>query len=358
MVLPVVSRERIEKTLEARWGLRGTLVPLDGERDLNFRVQVRGQPEGPSRVFKVCNASEDASMLECQEQVLARMAGLDGLEFPRVIPTVDGEGRATVRADDGSVHLCRLTSWVGGRLLSGVDPRGAALHRSLGQCIARVDQALQDFRHPALERPLPWDLCRAMEVLEAYRLPDADPGREDLIAGFAGLYRDRVLAVSDSLRRGAIHNDANDNNLLVGRPAGADERVCGLIDFGDILYGWLVSDVAIACAYAMLDRDRPLDVAADIVAGYHEQCPLLPEEVGVVFPLACIRLCLSVCISHHHQIVEPENRYLGIGTEPAWRMLEYLSGVPPDHATRLFGDRCGLEADPGPAVITDRLSGR
>ena len=342
VALPVVSRERIEETLAARWGLRGTLVPLDGERDLNFRVIVRGQPERRSGVFKVCNASEEASMLECQGQVLGRMADLDGLEFPRVIPTVDGESWATVRADDGSLHLCRLTNWVGGRLFSGVDPRGAALHRSLGQCIARVDQVLQDFRHPALERPLPWDLCRAMEVLEAYRLPDADSGREDLIAGFIALYRDRVLTVSDALRRGTIHNDANDNNILVGLQAGTNERVCGLIDFGDILYGWLVSDVAIACAYAMLDRDHPLDVAADIVAGYHEYFPLLPEEVDVVFPLACIRLCLSVCIAFHHQNVEPENRYLGIGTVPAWRMLEILSEVSPNYPTHLFRGRCGL----------------
>ena len=342
VALPVVSRERIEETLAARWGLRGTLVPLNGERDLNFRVLVREQPEGRSRVFKICNASEDASMLECQEQVLARMAALDGLEFPRVIPTVDGESRATIRTDDGGLHLCRLTSWVDGRLFSGVNPRGATLHRSLGQCIARVDQALQEFRHPALERPLPWDLCRAVEVLEAYRLPDADPGREDLIAGFTDLYRDRVLTVSDALRRGAIHNDANDNNILIGLPAGTNERVCGLIDFGDILYGWLVSDVAIACGYAMLDSDNPLDVAADIVAGYHEQFPLLPEEVGVVFPLVCIRLCLSVCIAFHHQFVEPENSYLGIGTTSSWRMLENLSEVPPDYPTHLFRDRCGL----------------
>ncbi|MDE0714544.1 MAG: phosphotransferase [Gammaproteobacteria bacterium] len=342
VALPVVSRERIEETLAARWGLRGTFVPLNGERDLNFRVLVRGQPEGRSRVFKICNASEDASMLECQEQVLARMAALDGLEFPRVVPTVDGESRATIRTDDGGLHLCRLTSWVDGRLFSGVNPRRATLHRSLGQCIARVDQALQDFRHPALERRMPWDLCRAVEVLEAYRLPDTDPGREDLIAGFTTLYRDRVLTVSDTLRRGAIHNDANDNNILIGLPAGTNERVCGLIDFGDILYGWLVSDVAIACAYAMLDNDNPLDIAADIVAGYHEQHPLLPEEVGVVFPLACIRLCLSVCIAFHHQIVEPENSYLGIGTMSSWRMLEILSEVPPDYPTQLFRDRCGL----------------
>ena len=342
VALPVVSRERIEETLAARWGLRGTLVPLNGERDLNFRVHFQGEPEADSRVFKICNAAEDASMLECQELVLARMAALDGLEFPRVIPTVDGESRATIRSDDGDHHLCRLTSWVGGRLFSGVNPRGTVLHRSLGQCIARVDQAMQNFRHPALERPLPWDLCRAVEVLEAYRLPDTDPGREDLITGFTTLYRDRVLTVSDALRRGAIHNDANDNNILVGLPAGVNERVCGLIDFGDILYGWLVSDVAIACAYAMLDSDHPLDATADIVAGYHEQFPLLPEEVDVVFPLACIRLCLSVCIAYHHQFVEPGNRYLGIGTSSSWRMLEILSEVPPDDPNHLFRDRCGL----------------
>lgn len=355
VTLPVIGRERAEKILEDRWGLRGTLVPLDGERDLNFRVRLSGQRKGHSLVFKICNAAEDAAMLECQEQVLSAMEALDGLSFSRVIPTIDGETRAAIRADDGRRHLCRVVDWVDGRPLSGVNPRGAVLHRSLGRCVARVGRVLRDFRHPALERPLPWDLCRALEVLEEYRLPDADTDRAGLIAGFSGLYRERVLAVSNRLRRGAIHNDANDNNVLVGQTTGT---VCGLIDFGDILYGWLVADVAIACAYAMLDSDHPLDVAADIVSGYHEVFPLSPEEIGVVFPLACMRLCLCVCISIHQQIMEPGNAYLGISEEPAWRMLDTLSGVPPDFATYLFRDRCGLEPVPGSAEVADWLSRR
>ncbi len=358
VILPKIRQSQLERVLETEWGIQGTLARLPGERDLNFCVRMPGSREEPVGVLKVCNAAEEVSLLECQEKAFSRVAGIRHLQFPGLIPTREGLTWISLRADDGTAHLCRLTRWVVGKRLAELPSRESNLYHSLGQCMALVDRALHGLDDEVLQRPFPWDLCRALEVLNAYRLPESMTAstRVGWIDHFSVLYRERVLSVQDQLRQGAIHNDANDHNVLIRAQPDGGATVCGLIDFGDLLHGWLVSDLAIACAYAILDQDHPLDVAADIVAGYHEQVPLCPEEIGAIFSLIGMRLCLSVCIAAGQQAIVPENDYLSISTGPAWRMLEILYSIPPDYAEYLFRVRCGLDAVPISATVQAWLS--
>jgi Ser/Thr protein kinase RdoA (MazF antagonist) len=91
-----------------------------------------------------------------------------------------------------------------------------------------------------------------------------------------------------------IHNDANDYNVLVEPDGKWRNRVSGVIDFGDMVFSYTIGEVAIACAYAMLNKADPLAAAASIVAGYHQNRPLAEQELDVLFDLICMRLCMSV----------------------------------------------------------------
>ncbi len=97
------------------------------------------------------------------------------------------------------------------------------------------------------------------------------------------------------LRRSIIYNDANDYNILLG--GGEDiysrnQSVTGFIDLGDMVYGTTVGDLAIAIAYAILDKPQPLAVAAEIVKGYplrispHRKrtwCPVWPGDTPLMY---------------------------------------------------------------------------
>ncbi len=338
--LPAVGPDKVARTLEVYWGLVGELTALNGERDLNFLFRVVAS--GQRFVFKVCNAAEDPSMLDCQAEVFRRLGSLQDYRFTQVINTVAGEASTQIIGDDDVSYHCRLVEWVDGRLYADCYPRSGFLHRSLGRCLAQVDRSLVGFSHEALERPLSWDLCRAQEVLARYDGPGMTPEQRDLVTGFQELYRDRVEPVVGQLRRGVIHNDANDNNVLVGVGPNSHYQVTGLIDFGDLLVGWLASEVAIAATYAMMEAEHPLDVAADILAGYQEILPLREVEIGVIFPLICMRLCLSVSIATEQQRQEPDNKYLGISVKPSWELMRKLAAIPPDYAYYLLRARCGL----------------
>ncbi|UCF95475.1 MAG: aminotransferase class III-fold pyridoxal phosphate-dependent enzyme, partial [Desulfobacterales bacterium] len=127
------------------------------------------------------------------------------------------------------------------------------------------------------------------------------------------------------------------------------------IDFGDMLYTATVNEVAIACAYALLDKADPLAAGKQVVAGYHQANPLNEQELGVLFDLICMRLCMSVCHAAHQSRLEPDNEYLRISEKPASALLEKLDGIHPHLARGVFRDACGFAPVPQSAKITTWL---
>src|SRR5678815_5978728 len=87
-----------------------------------------------------------------------------------------------------------------------------------------------------------------------------------------------VLPYISSLRHIYAHHDANDTNILV-----KDNKVCGLIDFSDMVYTALVNNLAVACTYAMMNHQAPLHAATLVVQGYHKAYPLTEQEVDMLY---------------------------------------------------------------------------
>ncbi len=338
--LPAVSPELAAATLRDFWGIEGGLKALDGERDRNFRVTGNRDGVAGEWMFKVCNAREDPSLLDCQCEVFDRLASLDGLVFPSVPRSNRGNSRERITGEDGASYWCRLTRWVPGTLFSAVTPRKEGLLHSLGACVARIDRALDGFHHPGLERALPWDMARGPEVIAECLPAVEDAQKRALVERLAERFQARIEPRSASLRMGAIHNDANDNNIVVRLEGDDAPRVAGLIDFGDMVHGWLAADLAIACTYAMLDAPDQLAAAAAVIAGYHREMPLLPEEIDALYAMICMRLCQSVVLAATHQQADPENTYLGVSVEPTWRTMGQLTDISEAEARGLFRKAC------------------
>ena len=81
----------------------------------------------------------------------------------------------------------------------------------------------------------------------------------------AGQFEGEILPRLAKLRGSVIHNDANDYNLLVRGATPWEREVTGLLDFGDMVRTQTICELAIACAYAMLDKPDPLPAAAAVV---------------------------------------------------------------------------------------------
>ncbi len=325
--------------------------PLPGHLDRNFLLRVRG---GDRFVLKIMNAAADPGEIDLQQHVLKFLHEHHSTStFPRVLQTVEGKGAAWIEDNRGIRHLLWLVSWLPGRVLGTVKPHTPELLSDFGCFLGRMDKTLEGFSHPMATREFFWDLRRASE-LRTYMDHIEGTRRQALVDQTLGLYEEKVVPLLPSLKTSVIHNDANDFNVLIAG-SGYDARICGLIDFGDVLHTHTVFEIAIAATYVMLDKPDPLGVACHVINGYNEANPLTTGEIAALFGLIGARLCSSVLVSAYRKTVEPDNDYLTISEAPAWALLETLSRVHPRFAHYMFREACGMEPCPQSLSVTTWL---
>ena len=343
---PAFSSIEAQAFLRAHFGIEGELASLPSERDQNFRVQAS---DGRVLTFKVMNAAEPLSAIEFQAALLRHLeACAPDLAIPRIVPSTDGEDYVLVDGADGQ-HALRLVTYLHGEPLAEAAKTPQLLH-SLGGSLGRLDRALASFGHPGAHRSFEWEI-RTTPLSRSRLSAITDPGQRRLVEAVLDTYDARVAPALRRLRCGVIHNDANDWNVLVD-----GGRVNGLIDFGDAVHSPVVAELAVACAYAMLDEASPIEAAARIVAGYHEEYPLHDEEFAVIVDLVRARLAISVTMSAARRAGAADDPYLFVSERPAWDLLRKLSLVDGRIATGILRKACGLEAAPGARRIRDWLA--
>ena len=323
------------------------LSPLPSERDQNFRVDT---PAGRRFIFKIVNEAEPPASVAFQGALLDHLRATDpGLPVPRLVPTRSGDTTCSLAGTAGPGHLARLVTWLDGTPLAEAGPNSANL-RSLGSVLGRLDRALGSLGHAGAHRDFEWDL-RATPQVRGRLHTIQDPERRALVEAIVGRYEGRVAPVLGGLRHGVIHNDANDWNILV-----TGDAVTGLIDFGDALHAPLIADLAVACAYAMLNQPSPVEAAAAVVAGYDEVMPLEDIEFEVLLDLAQARLALSVSISAERQHRGGDNPYHLVSERAAWELVAKLSRIDRQVATAILRSACGREAAPGARRLVSWLA--
>ena len=278
---------------DKHFGIRGTAKQLPSERDQNFLLT---NHDGAKFVLKIANTQEDPAFLDAQNLLLKHLDARRISFCQRLVPALSGSEMITVEK-----HLVRVVTYLDGEPLAKVESQPADLLRDLGRKLGRLDHAMCDFDHPAVHRVFHWDLANGNRVIEEFGHLLDDPQLRELV------YRCRFEAGSD-LRRSVIHGDANDHNVLVH----PERMIVGVIDFGDIVYSYTVGNLAIATAYAVLDKTDPAAVTREMVDGYTSEFPLLDNEIDALWPLVLLRLGMSVCLAAYQGRQRPENEYLQV----------------------------------------------
>ncbi len=346
---PTVDEKTAVSLAHTLYGLQTTATPLPGERDQNFRLQTAS---GQQFVLKISNAQENTLFLQAQQQALAHLAHLGFCQT--VYPTLDGKTLTAVPLGNHE-HLVWLVAYLPGQPMGTVKWHSPDLLHNLGQRLGQLDQALTTFDHPAIHRTFHWDLANGLQVVQQHIQTIGNPEIRQLVEQLTADFAQHTAPLLPQLRRTTIHNDANDYNVLVTGGSGSNGRlpqVTGLIDLGDMVHSFTVADLAIAIAYAILDKPDPLAAAAHIVQGYHAVYPLSETEVAALFPLVCLRLCVSVCLAAHQQQQRPSDEYLGISQQPIRRTLPQLAKIPPRLAEAVLRHACGFPpVAASPAIV-------
>ncbi len=332
------------------YGLAAAARPLPSERDQNFALST----ERGAFVLKIAGAAEKREVLDLQNDALAWLAArAPALPLPRLVPTMAG---AAIGEAQG--RFVRLLTYLPGAILADAKPQTPALLADVGRFLGELDGALDGFAHPAAAgRDLPWNPDRALEIIARHRDAIRDPARRELLDAFVTEHARSVVPLTGRLRRGIVHNDANDYNVLVGDPTASGRSVSGLLDFGDMVETWTVCELAVAIAYAIFGKEDPLAAACHLAAGYDRMRPLTDPELEALWSFTAIRLCTSVCLSAHRRTAEPDNLYLMVSEAPAWDALERMGAVHPRLAWYRLRAACGRTPCPQTPGIEAWLRG-
>jgi Ser/Thr protein kinase RdoA (MazF antagonist) len=329
---PLVGAAEAAAILARLYGVDGSLQALPSERDHNFRVRTEGQVD---YVLKIAHPGEPRAVTDFQTEALRHIAAVDpGLPVPRVMPTRDGEFASDFARDDGPPRTVRLLTYLPGRLLIEAR-RTAAQDRALGAFLARLGRAMRGFFYPAAaQADLLWDL-RQMPRCRAFMPAITDPRLRALVAQTIDAAEAHALVVLPGFRAQVVHNDLNPSNAVVAETD--PDRVAGVIDFGDMLHGPLVCDLAVGAAYRWAEDEHPLAGVARFAAGYHGVTPLEDAEIDILLDLVRGRLALTLAIVAWQAARSPDKHgYVMRFNAELWRFLDGLSQVTRDEARRII----------------------
>ncbi len=286
---PTFEDWAVQRLASELFGLEGEFEPLVSDCDQNFRVLTA---RGEAYVFKIANRDEDPDVVDLQVRGLQHLEKVDpGLAVPRVVPTRTGEPSAWMDAPGGARHIVRVLTYLPGADL-GAMPLTSPLLRNLGETVARLDKALQTFRHPAAQHELVWDLRQVprLRPLTSHIADRADRRRvEHVLDEFIA----EVAPGLDRFRAQVIHNDANGDNVVVALDA--PDQIAGIVDFGDMIHSALANDPAVTAADLLLAGDS-VEPMCELLAGYNSVLPLEDDEVDVLYDLVLVRWAITAVI--------------------------------------------------------------
>ena len=293
---PAFEPDEALSVAQQLFGISGQAAALAGERDLNVRIDA---DDGEIYVLKISGLTENPDYVDLQAEVLDHIRGVDpGLCVPRGIRTRDGALYASYRFDNGDTHLVRLVSYLDGKPVSSVDP---SMAYRIGSVQGRLCRALSSFFHAGAKTPMPWDTCNGLVFDEAlWRFVDTALRRE-LEPRLEPLRQTALPALRQS-RSQVIHNDLHTGNLLVD----TQQQVCGIIDFGDMLFAPLIQDLAVsATSIADACPSSPFEPIGRLLQGFESEFPLAPEERELLHDATLLRSLLCVVLGSYKLQQDP-----------------------------------------------------
>ncbi len=339
-----INTTQITQWLNQHYGITGQLTPLVGDVDLNFKCQ------NNATTFTVkINCLPDLNSFKFETELLAHLATnkKNGLELPTPVKNQSGNWISTVDTNKHGVVVMRVFTWVDGILWSTYRPHTNSMLNQLGKQTALLDTSLKAFTHADANYDFEWDLAQSLWIKNHLKLFQKD--QRNLLQRFVTLYETHE-AEYQHLRRQVIHNDLNDNNIVV-----TNQQVTGFIDFGDAIHTQLINEVAIVCAYALMGQTDPLQAAIDVIDGYNQVVNLTENELKQLYHLIGMRLAVSVTKAAIARQQNPDNAYKTISEQPAWDLLNLWSKIPANLAHYAFRKTCGYTAHPHSKSLKSHL---
>nr|XP_045016603.1 hydroxylysine kinase [Jaculus jaculus]XP_045016604.1 hydroxylysine kinase [Jaculus jaculus]XP_045016605.1 hydroxylysine kinase [Jaculus jaculus] len=337
---PTFTEAQASAVVESLFGFKVSMIrALPSYDDQNFHVHIlrtEDTTDSPNEyVLKISNteSSKDPDLIEMQNDI---MMFLKEAGFPTafVCRTKGDNMTSLMSIDSGSEtksHLVRLLTYLPGRPIAEI-PVSTRLLYEIGRMAAMLDKTLEKFCHPKLSclhrENFIWNL-KNIPLLEKYVDALGQNRNREIVEQVIQLFKEEIMTKLSHFRECINHGDLNDHNILVEPSKSAfgdaDYQVSGILDFGDMSYGYYVFEAAITIMYMMIESKNPIQVGGHVLAGFESIIPLTAVERDSLFLLVCSRFSQSLVMAAYSCQLHPENKeYLMITGKTGWKHLQQM----------------------------------
>jgi 4-aminobutyrate aminotransferase-like enzyme/Ser/Thr protein kinase RdoA (MazF antagonist) len=355
-----ITTKQGENYAQKYFGITATATILPGFEDFNFKLKTKNDE---IYILKISRDNSNIESLDFQTEILKYLATKTlNFELPKTVKNLKGETYFSFQDENNLTRSMRMNTWVRGKMAFEMKRHTPEMLENWGAVAAELTKNLRGFEHSAAKIGHDWDVSLVLKSRKN-RHYIQDEKQLEIVDFFWNFFELQVLPVLQHLEKSIIHNDLNDYNVLIfpsfrrrsESPEGNGtqlhkaenhQNIKGIIDFGDALYTHSINDLAIAMAYAILDKPNPLEAAAILVKGYHKIEPLSDEALQVLYGLVGARLLITVTTAAKNHHFEPEKEYLFVSEKLAWKTLALWYEIPPNLAYYTFRHVCGFEPCP------------
>tara|TARA_B100001063_G_scaffold49296_1_gene43246 strand:- start:663 stop:1733 length:1071 start_codon:yes stop_codon:yes gene_type:complete len=332
---PVFSDDEAKEIARYYYNISASTTNLVSERDQNFLLKTK---DNQKFVLKIANSEEDPIVTEFQILALVHINNKNNknISVPKVIISKDGKNSIKLQKGNKS-YTTRIVSYLDGVPLfaSKESEPNPEIAEGMGLYLARLGKSLKDFSHPGSNQSLLWDMKKALSIREITHHIISKPIRT-MVEEVLSEFEDFAMPFFKSLRWQVIHNDMNPDNVLID--TSETRNVCGMIDFGDMVYSPLIIDLAVAAAYLDSDDEDPMFLMNYFVSGYNKETPLKSKELEILFDLIKVRVATTVAVlDWRKSFRDKDDPYLEINSnDKSSLLLKRLMNISREEATHTF----------------------
>lgn len=218
-------------------------------------------------VLKVVNTldSKKANVIDAQTQLLLFLSQ-QNIQCPRPVMNIYGKYHSLEKVGKAE-HNIRLLEYQPGKIFQDV-LKTNHLYYQVGEFMAKVDNALKNFKHEAYENHSTLWHLESVPKIKDFLYAVTDVQRKDIVEQVIAAFEKQVITNLSKYAKGIIHGDFNEHNILVSKTDKPNEwKVSGIIDFGDTNYSYYLFELAIAIAYMLL-QSQDIETGGLVIAGY------------------------------------------------------------------------------------------
>jgi Ser/Thr protein kinase RdoA (MazF antagonist) len=310
--MPVDFTEKLLRVLDEFYDIGGSLSRLPGE-NVNFLLN---DGNGHKFIVKIVHDELPSELIEMEFAALKHLERAQtGLSLPKINENKNGNYETRFLVPLMSPMRLRVLDYIEGDNLEDIADISEKMRFDMGEMLARFDQTMSDFDHPASHRTHAWDLATAGQHADKIELV-TDPVKQDLLRWAFTQFTKQVSPVLPTLNWQFTHGDANPENIRV-----KNGKITGLFDFGDSCHNPIACELAICTAYQMMDQADPWSTAQQVINGFESVMSVSDEEKAILLPLICARLAVTITIAAKRRTLDGDHANWFVSEQSAWDLL-------------------------------------